>query len=278
MKVDLTAINFTGEEAASYRVRYARIDNTTTPVFLVAGNPTAVQFPYTIPNVDNGQYRIGITSNYSDGRVCQEFTEDTAACQGIIALNAVQSGSNLEITYTAPGQAPQVYLTVIYPNGGSFIGAYTNGANDSTILVPIPSGVNGVYQVYMQSICDPNTGFYSGLTPPVNVTVGSDTVLVSSDAAGIVITDISGISGYSLSQSLAAGNSDTGTHGTFTGTIAAIFTGTPLLNCNAYLTVNNVFVQCRNIPNTNGGNVSFDSRTYYSTDIINVSFNLGACV
>lgn len=277
MNIDLSIINFTGAVAASYNIRYARIDNTSTPIWISAGNKTAGQFPVNISDIANGQYTVGITPVYSDLRVCSETQQTTPACQPIIALNAVQSGSNIEVTYTAPGDVPQVYLTVNYPNGGSFTGTYTNGANNSTILVPIPSGVNGNYNVYMQSVCDPDTGFYSQQSPPVIVVVGSDTVLISSDAAGTVITDISGISGYTLSQSLSAGSSDTGTHGTFTATIAATFTGTPIVNCNAYLTVNNVFVQCVNLPNTNGGSISFNTRTYYSTDIINISFNLGAC-
>lgn len=277
MKVDLTIINFSGVEAAYYNVRYARIDNIATPVFIPTGSPTPAQFPFTIANIDNGQYSIGITPVYNDGRACSEVVRQTSACQGIIALNATQTGSNLVITYTAPGQVPQVYLTVAYPNGGSFTGAYTNGANDSTILIPIPSGVNGIYQVYMQSICDPNTGFYSDATPPVNVSVGSNTVLVSTDAAAVTITSINGINGYSLSKSLTAGTSDTGVHGSFTGSISATFTGTPAVDCKAVLYKNATVQECVNLPNTSGGSILFASATYYSTDVIEIAFNLGTC-
>lgn len=277
MNIDITIINFTGVAAASYRVRYARIDNTNTPVFQVAGNPTPAQFPYTIPNVANGQYTIGVLPTYADGRACSETTENTPSCQGIIALNAIQSGNNLQITYTAPGQVPQVYLTVIYPNGGSFQQAYTNGANSSTILIPIPAGVSGAYSVYMQSICDPDTSFYSAATPPVTVEVGGNTVMVSTDAAGVTITAINGISGYLLSKPLAAGNSDSGTHGSFTGSISATFTGMPAVNCSAALTVNGTLIQCVNLPNTNGGSIIFNSANYYSTDNIEIDFNLGTC-
>lgn len=277
MNVDLSIINFTGAVATSYNIRYARIDNTSSPIWISAGNKTAAQFPVNISNIANGQYIVGITPVYSDLRVCSETQQTTPACQPIIALNASQSGSNIEITYTAPGDVPQVYLTVNYPNGGSFTGTYTNGANNSTILVPIPSGVNGNYNVYMQSVCDPDTGFYSTQSPPVIVVVGSDTVIVSTDAPGTVITAINGISGYTLSQSLAVGNSDTGTHGTFTGIISGTFTGTPLINCNATLSVNGSIVQCVNLPNANGGTIAFSSRTFYSTDIIRFDWNTGSC-
>lgn len=278
MKIDLTIINFSGIEAAYYNVRYARIDNITSPVFIPSGSPTSAQFPYTVSNVDNGQYEVGITPVYNDGRACSEVIQQTLPCQGIIALNATQVGTNLQITYTAPGQVPQVYLTVLYPNGGSFTGAYTNGANSSTILIPIPSGVNGTYQVYMQSICDPNTSFYSTATPPINVTVGgSNSVAISTDAAGVTITAINGIAGYSLSQPLTSGMSDSGVHGGFTGSISGTFTGTPAVSCSASLYVNGSLSQCINLPNTSGGTIAFTSATYYSTDLIEVDFNLGGC-
>lgn len=177
MNIDISIVNFTGVAAQSYNVRYARIDNTTTPVYTSGGSPTPAQFPFSISGVPNGQYRVGITPVYADQRVCAETTQDTDACPNIISLNAVQVGSNLQITYTAPGSVPQVYLTVNYPNGGSVNGTYTNGQNNSTILIPVPPGVNGNYNVYLQSVCDPDTGFYSQKIGPVTVAVSSDVVI-----------------------------------------------------------------------------------------------------
>lgn len=276
--INLSIINFTGEDADSYNIRYARIDNITSPVYLSAGNKTSGQFPVSITDIDNGQYAVGITPVYADSRFCAETFRYSDGCSGIIALNAVQDDSgNLQITYTAPGNVPQVLLTVNYPNGGSYVAAYTNGANDSTILIPIPTGVNGDYTVYMQSICDPDTGFYSTSTPPVTVAVGTTTVDISSSAAGTIIIGVYGIDSYSLSGSLSPGGRDTGTHGAFTGAISATFTGTPAVDCSASLTVNGGTPVCVDLPNTNGGSISFPSAVYYATDSIVISFNLGAC-
>lgn len=278
MKIDLTIRNFTGENADSYRVRYARVDNTSTPVFLTAGNITAAQFPYTIPNVDNGQYTIGITPVYADLRACSEIQKTTPGCALISALNAQVSGSNLRITYTAPGTVPQVYLTVNYPNGGSYQQAYTNGANGSVITIPIPAGLNGNYTVYMQSICDPDTGFYSPLSPPVTVNVATETVFITNSAAGIVIALVNGITGYALSSGgVANGGSDTGTHTTFTGAISAKWTGTIVSPSTGVLSVNGEAVSCLDLADTNGGSIVFPVATYYTTDIIAINFETGEC-
>ena len=276
--INISITEFTGEDADSYNVRYARIDNTDTPVYLSAGNKTGGQFPFSIADVENGRYAVGITPVYADARSCPETFRYSNGCSEIIALNAVQDDSgNLQITYTAPGNVPQVLLKVYYPNGGSYVAAYTNGANDSRILISIPTGVNGDYTVYMQSICDPDTGFYSTATPPVTVAVGTTTVDISSSAAGTVITAIYGIDSYILSGELSPGGRDTGTHGGFTGVISATFRGTPAVPCSASLTVNGGTPVCVDLPDTDGGSVSFPSAVYYATDIINISFNLGEC-
>lgn len=278
MLINLTIRDLPATTAASYNVQYARVDNVAVPIYTSGGSFTAAQLPYTIPTpVPNGQYIVTVTPIYADGRVCPATPEETPGCQGITQLNAVQVNNNLQITYVAPGQVPQVFLTVDFPNGGTAGGAYTNGANNNTILISIPPGVVGNYLVYMQSICDTNTNFYSSATGPVIVPVGFNTVNITSSGAGIVVTEINGISGYALSAPVSSGGSDTGTHGTFTGAIALTFTGTPSTSLKATLTVNGSLAQCVNLPNTNGGTVSFTSATYYSTDVINVSIAIGSC-
>jgi hypothetical protein len=172
VKIDVSIVNFTGEDATYYKIRYARIDNISSPVYnTISGNITASQFPYSIQNIDNGQYSVGITPVYNDGRKCNETFKNTDACIPIIAINAVIDNGNFKITYTANGDVPQVLLTINYPNGGSYQQAYTNGANSSTILVPIPANLYGDYNFYMQSICDPDTNFYSVLSAPTIVNV-----------------------------------------------------------------------------------------------------------
>lgn len=168
MKMDLV-INFGHPDALSHTLTYARIDNVVNPVYKTIAGIT--ESPYSVQNIDNGQYRYTMTPVYADGRKCDATANTTPACPGIISMSAVQSGTNIQVQYVAPGSVPQVYLTVNYPNGGSFKQAYTNGANGSTITVPIPANVFGTFVAYMQSICDPNTGFYSPLSSPVTVTV-----------------------------------------------------------------------------------------------------------
>lgn len=187
MNINLTITNFVPDpNAVSYNVSYARIDNTSTPVYTAAGTFTATQLENTesIANVPNGEYTIKILPVYANGRVCTAALGTTPSCQNIIALNAVNNGSgSMEITYTAAGSVPQVYLTVTYPNGGTYTGAYTNGANNSTILIPFPtsggSPIQGTYLVYMQSICDPATGFYSAATAPVSVVISGSGINIT---------------------------------------------------------------------------------------------------
>lgn len=277
---DITTID---PDAASYNIYYARVDNIPNPVYQFAANVTGAQLsatpPYSIQNVPNGQYGISATPVYSDGRACVAIIEYTGACAGIIQLNAVQNNGNIQITYVAPGNVPQVFLNVVFPNGGTDGGAYTNGANGGTILIPIPPGTNGDVLVYMQSICDPETNFYSAASGPVSVPVGSSNIVITSDAAGTVITSINGIAGFSLLNSVSPGGSAMGTFNTFTGVISVVFTGTPSFPCNASLQVNGVVVPggCQNLPNTNGGTVSFPSATYYSSELLQISFNIGTC-
>lgn len=167
MQIDISWI-FSHPDAVSNTLVYGRIDNTATPTYYtITGITTS---PYNI-TVDNGQYSISGTPVYADGRTCSPTIQTTPACPLIIGLNAVKTGTNLVITYTTATDIPQVRVKVNYPNGGSYVQNYTNG---NSIVIPLPTGVYGDYTIYMQSVCDPDTGFYSPLTAPVTVTVSED--------------------------------------------------------------------------------------------------------
>ena len=270
MKIDIP-VYFNHADAVSNVLRYARIDNTSVPAFqTITGVITS---PHVVQNVDNGQYRIGMTPVYADGRVCGETTTETDVCPLILALNASQVGNNIVVTYTAGDAIPQVRVTVSYPNGGSFTQNYTNG---NAITIPLPSGVYGNYTVSMQSVCDPDTNFYSSPSAPVNVLVAPPyTVDVTSSAPGITITEILGITGFTQSASVIPGVHLQGTHDAFTGVIYFTVTGTPAINVHATLYVNGVQADCLNIPSAT--TYGFDSATYLETDVINISFSTGNC-
>lgn len=170
MSINL-AISFSHPDAISQFVQYARIDNTGSPVFTtVSPNPTTS--PAVIArNIPAGQYQIQSTPVYADGRICQPEIVQTPACPGLISINATLSGSTLIITYLAPSTVPKVRLSVLYPNGGSFVANYVNDGNP--VSIGLPAGVFGNYSVSGQSVCDESSGFFSPASGSVTVSYNS---------------------------------------------------------------------------------------------------------
>ena len=264
-----------GTGIVAYSVQYARIDNTSSPVFIpVVPNP--ITSPAVLAtNIPNGQYQINALPIYADGRTCTTTTGYTPPCAPLISLNAVITDGVLVVTYLAPSGVPQVQINVSYPNGGSFSQAYVNDGNP--IAIAIPAGLTGNYSVTGQSICDPTSMFLSPASPIVTVTVATNTVILTSDAAGIVINTLTGISGFTLPSNVTVGSNIVGVHDAFTGVISFTWTGTPDMAESAGLTVNNTLIQCVNIPITDGGTASFNSASFAQTDIIEIDFNSSAC-
>lgn len=160
-------IDFLHPDAVSNIIRYARIDNTTTPVYTtVTGITTS---PYVIENVPNGQYRVYIKPIYADGRICNETSKDTPPCTGVTALSATSDGSNFTISYVCNLSVPKVQVNISYPNGGFASSQYTNNGMD--IVIPIPPNVFGTFSITMQPVCDADTGFLGTPTAPVTVNV-----------------------------------------------------------------------------------------------------------
>lgn len=168
MSINLS-VNFSHPEAIATQVSYARIDNTSNPVFTtVVPNLAGGSGTFTIAqNIPDGQYQINALPIYADKRVCQPTVSITSACPGLISITASISGSVLVIKYLAPSSAPKVRISINYPNGGSFAANYVNDGNP--ISVGIPSGVFGVYSISGQSVCDESSSFYSA--PSGSVTV-----------------------------------------------------------------------------------------------------------
>lgn len=153
--------------------QFARIDNTSNPVFSPAQTFNTVPFDLTPNGVDNGQYQVTVTPTYPDGRTCQAQTYTTPPCPNMISVSAVQTGNNIVVNYTAPGSVSTVSITIVAPNGSTFNQQFTNGTNGSTITYPIPTGVYGAYSISMQTVCDATTGFFGAASPGIAVNVSA---------------------------------------------------------------------------------------------------------
>jgi len=156
-------ITFNHPDAISNTIRYARIDNTVTPVYTTIPGILPGASPYTISGVANGQYRIYIRPIYSDGRLCSETVVDTPACTGINSFSVAYDGTNINVTYSASVDLDAVRVNISYPNGGSFSQIYTNG--DPIVITP-PAGVYGTFFATLQPVCNIDSGFFGTATPP----------------------------------------------------------------------------------------------------------------
>lgn len=177
--IDLVIPAFTETLAASNTAQYARIDNTSTPVFTTVPGITALPFDLTPDGVPDGQYQVTLMPNYPNGASCPAFTYTTPPCPQMTAVSAVQTGNNIVVNYTAPTTGPagqsiaNVSLTITGPNGSVYNVTVTNGTNGGQIVYPIPTGVYGNYTVSMQTVCDATSGFFGAFSPPVTVSVAA---------------------------------------------------------------------------------------------------------
>jgi hypothetical protein len=154
----------------SSTISYARIDNLLpgqTPTFITIPNVTT--YPYSIQNLPAGQYQVNAVKNYADVRTCAAETQTSPPCPGLISFNATVSGNVMTVSYLAPSTVPNIQVTVNYPNGGSFSQMYVNNGNNITIA--LPPNVYGNYAAFGQSVCDATSGFLSGQSNTVNITV-----------------------------------------------------------------------------------------------------------
>lgn len=189
-------VTFTHPTAISVNLRYARIDqggdlNWSIPVNVLIGAS-----PKTFLNVDEGQYIVGITPVYADGRKCTEITKNTTVCGTINSFSTAISGSNLIVTYSATLSSPKVRVVVNYPNGGTFSGIYANGAG---ISIPLPPGVYGIFSSTIQSVCNEANGWFGQPTAPslVEVTPATNSSLVNNSSlllanTSLTVTNVDG--------------------------------------------------------------------------------------
>ncbi len=160
-------ITFSHPAAVSNTIRYARIDNTVSPSYITIPGVLPGDSPYTIYDVANGQYRIGITPVYDDGRVCAETFYDTEPCEGINAFNAIYDGSNIIVTASVSNEV-DVKVTIDYPNGGSFSQIYATTAGELEETIAPPANVFGTFFVKGAPVCDTDSGFIGANTAPAS--------------------------------------------------------------------------------------------------------------
>lgn len=160
-------VTFSHPSAVSNIIRYARIDNTVSPVYTTVAGVLPGDSPYSITGINNGQYRVGITPVYSDGRTCPETFYDTAPCEGVVAFNATFDGTNIIITGTLV-EGLSAKVTLNYPNGGTSSYIYTTTEGSLNQSIAPPSGVYGTFFATVQPVCDISTGFLGVSSAPAS--------------------------------------------------------------------------------------------------------------
>lgn len=171
-------VNFSHPTAISYNIRYARIDNTSTPTYTTITGVLAS--PYTISPVADGQYNVCVTPIYADGRKCSEVCVLSPACTGITSFSAVLGGSPADdfvISYTAALGLPKIKVNINYPNGGFWSQIYVNDGMD--IMIAAPPNVYGDYAISLTPVCNEDTGFEGAATAPVILTLANPVPVVN---------------------------------------------------------------------------------------------------
>lgn len=172
MSINL-AVRYSHPSATSALVRYARIDNTSSPVYTtVTPNPPVSPTTSAIvvaTNVPNGQYAIELTPIYADLRTCTPEFVYTDACPGLISINAYIDSGNMIVQFVAEATIPKARITINYPNGGQYVQNHVNTGGLVTVSIPIPSGQTGTFSILGQSVCDEGSGFYSPYSNQVTV-------------------------------------------------------------------------------------------------------------
>lgn len=279
-------VTFDHPDAVSNTIRYARIDNTNTPTYITIPGILPGDSPYTIstsPALANGQYRVYILPVYADGRLCSETFFDTPACTGINSFSASYNGTNIIITYNVESSVPSVRVTIAYPNGGSSSTIHTNG--DAISITP-PPNVFGTFFATIQPVCNVDTGFYGSPSSQSSFNIVEDeTVLIEvldpTPSSSNRITNVTGISGFVFGSAVNEGETQSGSHNSFTGAISVTIVQPAVsIQVNGIgLYVNGTLVECIEVTGGSlfGQTVNFASRVYAVSDIIRITYDEGVC-
>jgi hypothetical protein len=269
-------ITFSHPAATSNKIRYARIDNTTTPVYTTINNIVPGASPYTIPNLPVGQYIIGMTPNYADGRICAETTKSTLPCIGINSFSAALVSGNFVINYNAISSVLKVQLVISYPNGGSFSQNYTNNGNAITITPP--TGVYGNYFITIAPVCNEATGFIGQATSPAVIAIANPSIITQnytlSPSYNFSITSVTGTGIPSLPPTGTTGNV-TAHHTAVSGNVTVQVTGTIVTTTKIDIYVNGILTNCVAVPSS--GTYNLGTVTALETDDLRIAIDSGSC-
>lgn len=186
-------ITFEHPEAIASNIRYARIDQGGA---LVWSDPVQVlpgESPYSISNVDEGQYVVGVTPVYADGRLCGEVQKTTDVCGAISSFSAVYDGTDIVVTYAATSE--KVRIRVQYPNGGQSTQIELAGA--SPVSITPPSGITGTFSVTIQSVCNESTAWYGPVSAPsvFDITPANNSTITNNASIPLALVMVSATDG-----------------------------------------------------------------------------------
>jgi hypothetical protein len=234
----------------NYNYIYNDCDGNTQGGTLAPGQSTSAFCAISNSIFAEGLIEINQYGTCISGQPCNEFIiTNNSGSNKTVSYQDCETGTNHQTTLGAGNQ-----LVVC-----AIIGSVSVSSCPSCTIV-----ANGVCST-------PSTTTTTTLPNNVSVTNTLGTVGIS---------NVTGISGFTFSGPVNAGGTAYGHHNAFTGTIVVTLTGTAAVDGNLSLAVNGSgnIVQCFFIPaGTGAGTYTFNSRTYLSTDTIDVQGNTGHC-
>lgn len=201
------------------------------------------------------------------------------------------------VTFSPPATGPQT-ITIRHrlTSDPDIPGSYTLDSSsvavnqDGTLVAPfvIPGLLdNTSYTVKCNDNCSSSSfqqviviGTTTTSTSSTTTTTATPyTVHVTSTLGSTVLTNVSGLPGFTLSGPLSPGQTQWGYHNTFTGSISMTISGPPAVNGNAVLEKNHTIIDCQALltSDTYPKTITFPSITFSSTDLIDLQLNNGAC-
>lgn len=253
------------------------LDSTGTVVLFT--NTHVAPFPGSISSsftalTGNTTYKIRVKYSKNDNTrqtqcLLSTVTTTVGCLAPVVTIDSIGSTS-FNINYSPSGgpQSGDTYNIVL--NGQTIASGLPTGSTPFTVT---GLSSNTFYTVDVVRNCGgggSNTASASATTTQVN------TVTADSTMAGITVSSISGISGFTLLSPLSPSGSATGTHNAFTGAISSTLGGTLIINpSNISIYRNGILIQC--ILVTSIGTKISNPFTFAVNDTIDIRYNTGSC-
>lgn len=205
------------------------------------------------------------------------------SCPSIVNFTYGWNNDVLNITNITYGNTPATNQTisVYYRQSGTptytlYNSAITVGA-DGTVLTPIAISLSpGIsYDIQVVDNCSsPAAPFVMTVTAPGN----TYTVKMTSDAYGVTVTAVGGLTGFTLAAPLTAGGFAYGTHNALTGAVVTLSVtfGSPVPpQVSAIMKVNGTQIDCANLTGT--GTFPFGAHNFNLTDFVEIDLQQASC-